>query len=166
MVYGSGVTALVQGALISVAFAILGLPSPIVFGVLAALLALAPLVGPPVLWVPAVVLLASQGRWYAAIFLLVWGVMVSTIDNVLRPILVSGRAEVGTLTVFIGVLGGVAAFGAIGLILGPLVLALVIALVRFTLEVRHMEAEGPLIVPEAAGQNPTQNDERLRNAKR
>ena len=166
MVYGSGVTALVQGALISVAFAILGLPSPIVFGVLAALLALAPLVGPPVLWVPAVVVLASQERWYAAIFLVAWGVMVSTIDNVLRPILVSGRAEVGTLTVFIGVLGGVAAFGAIGLILGPLVLALVIALVRFTLEVRQMEAEGPLIVPEAPAENQAQSDERLRSAKR
>ncbi|HEX2334759.1 MAG TPA: AI-2E family transporter, partial [Burkholderiales bacterium] len=59
---------------------------------------------------------------------------VTTIDNFLRPWLVSGRAEIGALTVFIGVLGGVAAFGPIGLILGPLVLALALALIRFSLE--------------------------------
>ena len=137
MVYGTGVTALAQGMLIAIGFAIAGLPSPIVFGVLATLFALVPLAGTPVVWVPAVLALALQERWYAAVFLLVWGVVVSTVDNVLRPILVSGRAQVGTLTVFIGVLGGVAAFGAIGIILGPLVLALALALVRFARETRQ-----------------------------
>lgn len=141
MVFGTGVTALAQGVLVAVGFAIVGLPSPIVFGVLAALFALVPLAGTPVVWLPAALVLALQDRWYAAVFLLLWGGLVATIDNVLRPILVSGRAEVGTLTVFIGVLGGVAAFGAIGVILGPLVLALIIALVRFTLELR-MEERG------------------------
>jgi predicted PurR-regulated permease PerM len=136
MVYGTGVTALAQGALIAIGFALAGLPSPIVFGVLAALLALVPLAGTPVVWVPAVLVLALQQRWYAAVFLLVWGGLVATLDNFLRPMLVSGRAEVGTLTVFIGVLGGVAAFGPIGVILGPLVLALVIALIRFALDMR------------------------------
>ena len=139
VVYGTGVTALVQGALVAIGFAIAGLPSPIVFGVLAALFALIPMAGTPVVWVPAVIVLAVEERWYAAIFLLVWGGVVTTIDNVLRPILVSGRAEVGTLTVFIGVLGGVSAFGPIGVFLGPLVLALVIALVRFVLEARATE---------------------------
>lgn len=147
VVYGTGVTALVQGVLMSIGFAIVGLPAAIVFGVIAGLLALAPMVGPPVLWVPAVIVLVAQQRWYAAIFLLAWGVMVSTMDNVLRPILVSGRAEVGTLTVFIGVLGGVAAFGAIGLILGPLVLVLVIALIRFTLDLREAEASEASVLP-------------------
>ena len=136
MVYGTGVTALVQGVLIGVGFAIVGLPSPIVFGVLATLFALVPLAGTPVVWVPAVLVLVVQERWYAAIFLLVWGVIVATVDNVLRPMLVSGRAQVSTLTVFIGVLGGVAAFGAIGVVLGPLVIALVIALIRFALDMR------------------------------
>lgn len=138
--YGSGVTALVQGTLIGIGFAIVDLPSPIVFGVFAALFALVPLAGTPVVWVPAVLVLAAQQHWYAALFLLGWGVFVSTIDNFLRPYLVSGRAEVGTLTVFIGVLGGVGAFGSMGLFLGPLILALVIALIRFTLEVRQAEA--------------------------
>lgn len=135
MVYGTGVTALVQGVLIAIGFAVVGLPSPIVFGVLAALLALVPMAGTPVVWIPAALVLAAQERWYAAIFLLIWGGLVATVDNVLRPMLVSGRAQVGTLTVFIGVLGGVSAFGPIGVILGPLVLALIIALVRFALDV-------------------------------
>jgi predicted PurR-regulated permease PerM len=72
--------------------------------------------------------------------MVIWGaLLVSLVDNVVRPMLVSGRASVGTLTVFIGVLGGIAAFGAIGLFLGPVVLALIIALIRFTLDVRRAE---------------------------
>lgn len=139
VVYGTGVTALAQGTLIAIGFAILGLPSPIVFGVLAALFALVPMAGTPVVWIPATIVLALQQRWGAAIFLLAWGIFVTMIDNFLRPLLVSGRANVGTLTVFIGVLGGVSAFGAIGIFLGPLLLALVIALVRFVLELREGE---------------------------
>ncbi len=140
VVYGTGVTALAQGALVGVGFAIVGLPSPIVFGVFAALFALVPMAGTPVVWVPAVLALAVQQRWGAAVFMLAWGAFVVTIDNVLRPWLVSGRADVGTLTVFVGVIGGVSAFGAIGIFLGPVVLALVIALIRFTLEVREAAA--------------------------
>jgi predicted PurR-regulated permease PerM len=140
MVFGTGVTALVQGTLIAIGFAIVALPSPIVFGVLAALCALVPMVGTPVVWVPATIVLALDERWYATAFLLLWGGFVTTIDNVLRPILVAGRAEVATLTIFIGVLGGVTAFGPIGVVFGPLVLALIIALVRFTLEAREQEA--------------------------
>jgi predicted PurR-regulated permease PerM len=136
LVYGAGVTALVQGALVGIGFAGVGLPSPVVFGVLAALAALIPLVGTPVIWVPAVIVLAAQDRWYAALFMALWGGFVVTIDNFLRPWLVSGRAEIGALTVFIGVLGGVGAFGPIGIFLGPLVLALAIALVRFALDTR------------------------------
>jgi predicted PurR-regulated permease PerM len=139
MVYGTGVTAVLQGVLIGIGFAIVGLPSPIVFGVLAALSALVPMAGTPIIWVPAVVVLAAQERWYAAVFLLIWGGLVATVDNVVRPMLVAGRAQVGTLTVFIGVLGGVSAFGPIGVILGPLVLALIIALVRFALDERVAE---------------------------
>ena len=76
--------------------------------------ALVPMAGTPFIWVPAVLVLAAQERWYAAVFLLIWGSLVATVDNVLRPMLVAGRAQVGTLTVFIGVLGGVSAFGPIG----------------------------------------------------
>lgn len=140
MVYGTGLTALIQGALVGIAFLIVSLPSPTVFGVLAALLALLPFGGTAIVWAPAAVMLAVQGRWGAAIFMLIWGaLLVSLVDNIVRPMLVSGRANVGTLTVFIGVLGGLAAFGAIGLFLGPVILALIIALIRFMLEIRRAE---------------------------
>jgi len=140
VVYGTGLTALLQGLLVGIAFTIVGLPSPLVFGVIAALLALLPVGGTALVWGPAALVLAGQGRWGAAIFMLVWGaLLVGTIDNLLRPVLVSSRAQVATLTVFIGVLGGVAAFGGAGLFLGPVLLALIIALIDFAVEVRRQE---------------------------
>lgn len=141
MVYGTGLTALIQGVLVGIAFLIVGLPSSLVFGVIAALAGLLPFGGTALVWVPAAIVLATQGRWGATAFMVIWGtLLVSLVDNVVRPMLVSGRAAVGTLTVFIGVLGGIAAFGAIGLFLGPVVLALTIALIRFMLELRRAEA--------------------------
>lgn len=141
VVYGSGLTALIQGALVGIAFAIVGLPSPVVFAVITALAALLPFAGSGLVWLPATIVLAVQQRWGAALFMLLWGaLLVSLVDNFVRPWLVSGRAEVGTLTVFIGVLGGIAAFGTIGLIVGPVILALILALLQFTLEVRRGRA--------------------------
>jgi predicted PurR-regulated permease PerM len=138
VVFGTGLTALIQGTLVGIAFLIVGLPSPIVFGVLAALLALLPFAGTAIVWLPAGLILAAQDRWVAAIFMLVWGaLLVSMIDNFLKPLLISGRAEVATLTVFIGVLGGVTAFGAIGLFMGPVVLAMAVALIQFALEAKR-----------------------------
>jgi Predicted permease len=102
---------------------------------------LLPVGGTAIVWAPAAIVLAAQGRWGAAIFMVLWGaLLVGLVDNIVRPMLVSGRASVGTLTVFIGVLGGISAFGAIGLFLGPVVLALIIALIRFMLDLRRAEA--------------------------
>lgn len=144
MVLGTGLTALIQGTLVGIAFLIVGLPSPLVFAVIALLTSLLPFGGTALVWAPAALVLASQGRWGATVFMLLWGaVLVSLVDNVVRPMLVSGRANVGTLTIFIGVLGGLAAFGAIGLFLGPVVLALIIALIRFMLELRRTETTPP-----------------------
>ena len=132
---GIGVTALAQGVLLGFGFWIAGLPSPLVFGVLGVILALIPMVGPALLWVPAAILLAIQGHQGYAIFLALWGaVVVSLVDNLLRPLLISGRAEVPTLAVFVGVMGGLAAFGFIGLFVGPIVLGLLVALFRFEAE--------------------------------
>jgi predicted PurR-regulated permease PerM len=142
LVYGTGLTALIQGTLVGISFLIVGLPSALVFGVIAALAALLPFGGTALVWIPATIVLAAQGRWGAAAFMLIWGtLLVSLVDNVVRPMLVSGRAPVSTLTVFIGVLGGIAAFGAIGLFLGPVVLALIIALIEFALELRKAEEQ-------------------------
>ena len=137
VVFGTGLTVLVQGALIGVAFLITGLSSPMVFGILAALLALLPFGGTAFVWVPAFFVLAGQSHWKMTLIMLVIGLVASTIDNVLSPLFISSRGEVGTLPVFIGVLGGAVAFGPIGILLGPVVLALIIALLRFSLELQR-----------------------------
>jgi predicted PurR-regulated permease PerM len=132
---GIGLTALVQGFLLGVGFAIAGLPSPLVFGVLGALFALVPMVGTAIIWLPAALWLALQGQPGYALFIAGWGIIaVGSVDNFLRPILISGRVEVPTLAVFIGVMGGLSAFGFVGLFLGPIVLGLLVALFRFTTE--------------------------------
>jgi predicted PurR-regulated permease PerM len=132
---GIGLTALVQGTLLGIGFAIAGLPSPLVFGVLGVLFALVPVVGTAILWIPATIWLVIQAEPGYALFMAGWGVIVvGGVDNFLRPMLISGRAEVPTLAVFIGVMGGLSAFGFIGLFLGPIVLGLLVALFRFTTE--------------------------------
>lgn len=138
VMFGTGLTALIQGTLVGLAFLFTGLPSPVVFGVLAMLLALLPVGGTALIWLPAALILIAQDHWGAGIFMLLWGaLLVSMIDNFLKPLLISGRAEVATLTIFLGVLGGVAAFGAIGLFLGPVVLSLALTLIRYTVTQRE-----------------------------
>lgn len=131
VVYGTGLTALAQGALVGIGFAIAGLPSPIVFGVLAAICALLPAGGAGLVWVPAALWLFATGEWGWGVFMLVWGVVVSVSDNLIRPIAIRTHAEVSTLAVFVGVVGGVAAFGTIGVILGPVLLTLVVSLLDY-----------------------------------
>lgn len=129
--YGIGLTAICQGILVSIGFAIAGLPSPVVFGVLATVLALLPAGGAAIVWIPGVLYLGATGHWTMATFLLVWGIIVSTSDNILRPILVSRYAPVSAFMVFVGVVGGIAAFGAIGIVVGPVFLALVAAILDY-----------------------------------
>jgi predicted PurR-regulated permease PerM len=135
LVLGTLLTAAVQGALLGTGFAIVGLPSPVVFGVLSALASVVPFVGTALVWVPAVLVLLAQGRMWAAIFFLIWSVsLVASVDNIIKPLVVSGRAGLPTFAVFVGLLGGLAAFGAIGMFLGPVIVALAIALLRFAEE--------------------------------
>jgi len=134
VVFGTSMTALLQGCLLAIGFAIAELPSPVVFGVLAALLALLPVGGTALIWIPTVFWLLFTGHWGYAIFMGAWGLMLAGLDNVLRPLLISGRAPISPLAVFIGVLGGIPAFGPIGLVAGPVVLSLTLALVEFAEE--------------------------------
>lgn len=129
---GIGLTAIVQGTLVGVGFWIAGLPSPLVFGVISIFFALVPVVGTWIIWIPGVIVLLTQGEHGHAVFLALWGaLLVGSVDNFLRPILISGTAQVPTLAVFVGVMGGLAAFGFIGLFLGPIILGLLVALFRF-----------------------------------
>ena len=129
--YGIGLTAIVQGVMVGIGFAIAGLPSPVVFGVLAGILALLPAGGAAIVWIPAVLFLGFSGHFGMTIFMLFWGVVVSTSDNFLRPILVSRYAPVSAFTVFVGVVGGIGAFGTIGIVVGPVFLALVAAILQY-----------------------------------
>jgi predicted PurR-regulated permease PerM len=137
----SGVAvAAAQGALGAVGFYLVGLPSALLWGTAMALLSFLPLVGPAVVWLPAAVVLAAQGRWIAAIFLVAWGVIaVGLVDNVLRPMLMSGGTNMHPLVAFLSVVGGLSAFGMIGFLLGP-----IIAVVGQTvIETLRQDAEAP-----------------------
>jgi predicted PurR-regulated permease PerM len=132
VVVGTLVTALVQGSLIGIGFAIAGLPSPLVFGAVGALASLIPVVGTALVWVPAALSLLALGQTGWAVFLTLWSViLVAGSDNVIRPLVVSSSSNVSTLLVFVGVLGGVSAFGFAGIFLGPVLLTLVAALLRY-----------------------------------
>jgi predicted PurR-regulated permease PerM len=130
-IFGNVVVALVQGALGGLMFALLGIPAALLWAVAMALLSLVPNAGAFLIWLPAAVFLAVQGAWGKAIFLTAWGVLVvGTIDNLLYPMLVGKDTRVHTLAVFFSVVGGLLAFGAAGLVLGPTVLAGTLALVN------------------------------------
>jgi predicted PurR-regulated permease PerM len=135
VVFGSTATALIQGIFVAVGFALAGLPSPVVFGVLATIAALLP-AGASIVLVPAILYLAVSGHWLAAVFLAFWTGLLVVVENVARPLLTAHRAHVSTLAVFMGAVGGVSAFGILGLVIGPVLLSFVVALVRFTTEVR------------------------------
>jgi predicted PurR-regulated permease PerM len=132
VVYGCGLTALVQGTLVTIGFAIAGIEGPIVFGVIASVLALLPFGGAALVWVPGMLYLLVTGSFGWAMFMLVWGAVVSISDNFIRPVIISRYTPVPTLLVFLGVIGGVSAYGPIGFIIGPVILVMAIELLRFT----------------------------------
>lgn len=143
VVLGSLVTAVVQGALVGIGFGIAGLPAPVVFAGLAMIASLIPVIGSTLVWVPATLVLLIQHRWGWAIFLAAWCIgLVHSADNVVRPLFISSRARISTLPVFVGLLGGVSAFGAIGMFIGPVLVALFLALAEFWEELQGTGAEG------------------------
>lgn len=130
-VYGTLVVAAVQGFLGGLMFWILGLPASLLWGTLMTLLAIVPILGAFVVWVPAAIFLGLEGSWGKVLILTAWGLgVVSLIDNLLYPILVGQRLRLHTLPVFIAIVGGLALFGSSGLILGPVILAITVALVE------------------------------------
>jgi predicted PurR-regulated permease PerM len=135
VVFGTALTAVAQGLLLGIGFAIAGIPAPVVFGVTGAVLSVVPFGGTAFVWVPGVIWLFVQGDIGHCVFLAAWGLLVvSTADNFLKPMLISGQAEVPTLAVFVGVLGGIAAFGLIGMFIGPIVIAVALTLLGFAHE--------------------------------
>ena len=123
VVYGILGTALAQGLVATLGFAIAGVPAPLLLGAVTFLFSLVPL-GPPLVWGGATVWLVLQGEIGWAIFMAIWGFFgISGIDNIVKPLLISRGANLSFALVLLGVLGGVLAFGFIGVFLGPILLA-------------------------------------------
>ena len=130
-VYGVVFIAMLQGLLGGLAFWALGVPSAVLWGVTMAFVCMIPVAGSFLIWLPASVYLMLTGHWTRATLLLLWGVFViSTIDNFVRPKLIRGRTKLHELFVFFAVLGGLRVFGVLGIVLGPVVLAITLALVE------------------------------------
>jgi len=135
IVYGTLAIAVIQGTLTGVAFAFLGLASPALWGIVTSLCALLPVIGTGFVFVPAMSMLAFNGHWIKSAILLIWAiVVVHPVDNLLRPYLIGGRTKLSTLYVFFALLGGLKTFGALGVFVGPLILAVTVALFRFLRE--------------------------------
>jgi predicted PurR-regulated permease PerM len=129
--------ALAQSILGFFGYWIAGLPSLVLWTVMTALFSPIPMVGAGVVWGAGVIYLALSGHWGKAIFLLVYGAgIISLSDNIVRPLVVSGRVKMNALLVFFSILGGVQAFGVIGLFVGPIIVSLAIALLQIVTEER------------------------------
>jgi predicted PurR-regulated permease PerM len=129
---GAGLAvAAAQGTIGGIAFALLGIGAPVIWGVVMAMTSLIPVVGAALVWLPTALWLLLSGEIIrGVILLLIGGVGISMIDNILRPLLLSGRTSASGLVVFLGLLGGVSAFGFVGLVLGPIVLVTAASLLR------------------------------------
>ncbi len=128
---GQILTSLIQGGLGGIGFAIAGIPSPVVWTLVMVVLSLLPLVGPFLVWIPAAAYLFITGHIGMGIFLTLWGALiVSQVDNFVRPKLIGARSGLHPLGVLLGVFGGIAAFGFIGLFLGPLIIGIIESMLR------------------------------------
>ncbi len=134
VVFGIVLTALAQGALAGLGYWVAGIPAPAMWGAVTALVSLIPFAG-PLVWGGLGFALLAQGETGAAIGLFLWGgLVVSWVDNLIRPLAISGPTRIPFLLVFLGVLGGINAFGLIGLFLGPVLVAVSLAIWREWLE--------------------------------
>ncbi len=147
VVYGVGLTAVAQAILAGLSYFVAGVPNPMVLTIVTFLLALIPF-GTPIAYGSVALWLFSQGQTMEALGVMVWGVcIVSTSDNVIRPLVISGATQIPFLLIMFGVLGGIASFGLVGLFIGPVILAVLLAIWR---EWLHETNEfGPFMMPKS-----------------
>lgn len=127
--YGALAVGGTQGTLTALAFWALGIDSPLLWGLVTGMFSLVPMVGSAAVWAPAGVILLLTGHLWKGLILLAWGAgVVSVSDNIVRPLIISGRVRLHPLGVFFSLLGGIQAFGLIGLFVGPVILSVAIAL--------------------------------------
>ncbi|HKD80012.1 MAG TPA: AI-2E family transporter [Candidatus Angelobacter sp.] len=137
--YGMVAVGLIQGSLTALGWWMVGLPAPFLWGAMATIFSFIPLLGPSLVWIPGAFVLAIQGKWIQAAVLVAWGaIVVSAADYIVRPRFAGRRANVNTLLVLLSLLGGLKAFGAIGIIAGPVVLSALVALLKIVREERQI----------------------------
>jgi predicted PurR-regulated permease PerM len=126
---GKFIVASIQGTLGGSMFFWLDLPAPVFWGTVMAFFSILPVLGAFVVWLPAALILALQGDWLHALLLSGWGLLIiHPVDNLLGPVLVGTTLRLHTLLMFFSIIGGLASFGASGIVLGPLIIAAVVAL--------------------------------------
>ena len=141
-IYGVLAISAIQGTLGFLIFLILGLPSPLLWGVVMFLMSMIPMAGAFVVWVPAALYLLLTGSYVKALLLTCWGVLViGSIDNFLSPRLVGRRARLHELLIFFSVLGGLQVFGVLGLVLGPVLAAITLALIEVVRQANRPPSE-------------------------
>jgi len=124
-------SAIVQGVVAGIGYLLAGVERPLLFALLTGVMAFVPLVGTAVAWVPVTLLLLLHGHPGGALFVALWSLLLTgTIDNIVKPLVVRGNSDMPALLVFLGVFGGLAGFGIIGLLVGPVVMALMLALLH------------------------------------
>ncbi len=129
-IYGGVVVALTQGLIGVIAFAIVGIRAPVLWAMAMSITSFIPIVGCALVWVPATLYLFAEGLTTQALILAAIGIFaISTVDNVLRPIIIRGRVSMPLVLVFFSVFGGIQVFGLLGLVLGPLVVAVFVSVV-------------------------------------
>lgn len=130
-IFGSLFIAAVQGVLGGLAFLVLGVPNPLLWGTVMIFCALIPMIGTPIVWVPASFFLLLTGHWITAIILFAFCLsVVSGIDNVLRPFLLQGKSGLHPLVLFFAIIGGIFVYGPLGIILGPITIALFVTILH------------------------------------
>jgi predicted PurR-regulated permease PerM len=141
---------IVQGALATLGYLVVGLPNALLWGGFTTLLAFVPAVGTPLVWVPICVYLFAQGDiWQGVVLAIYCALVVSSIDNLLRPLFLRGTARIHPLWSFLSILGGLMSFGALGLLVGPLILSLGVSALRIY-EMDVLRAQVPPPAPVVA----------------
>jgi predicted PurR-regulated permease PerM len=136
---GTVLVAMLQGTAIGIAFAVVGVPNAVILGAIAFLLCIVPLLGSPVIYVPVAIGLFLQGNTGGALGILAFGfLIVSNIDNALRPFLIGGRTNLHPMIIFFSILGGVLLFGPVGVMAGPMLITIVLTLVEVLRERMQM----------------------------
>lgn len=123
VIYGQVIVGILQGVITGVGFFIFGVPNALMLSLFAILMGILPILGTAVIWIPVAVYLLIGGNSVAAFGVIIFGAIASTIDNFLKPIIVSKRTSITTPIILIGMIGGIFLFGILGVILGPLILA-------------------------------------------